>query len=256
MSKTSTIHQAGHKDFDPANYEFVQLQDLEDSLSNCDHCGKWVRYVAVLKHLSTNEPIFVGETCLDSRFGISRAQFNALREQGRLNAQRKTLAERIAAFILEYPIIAELIARRSEHYLLADLANKFEQNATLSEKQIALVAKLFVQVDQQKVRQAERDAQNAELLAKGVKCPEGRVNIDGMILSVKSYESDYGFQMKMLVQDESGFKVWSSVPGYRDVASGMRIRFSASVTPSQDDPLFGFAKRPTKCLVLIEGEWE
>jgi hypothetical protein len=261
MSKTSTIHQAGNKNFDPANYEFVRLNDLSeygegDTTSVCDHCGKRIRYVAILKHLTTGEEIFVGETCLDSRFGISRAEFDALHKEGRLNAQRRTIAERVESFKAEYPIVNDLIARREDHYILADLAGKFERDAELSEKQLALVAKLFAQVDAQKVRQAEWSAKNAELLAKGVKCPEGRVAIDGIVISVKTYTNDYGFQMKMLVQDQTGFKVWSSVPEYRDVQTGAQIRFSASITPSSDDPLFGFAKRPTKCTVLINGEWE
>jgi len=260
MAKASTIHQAGNKDFNPDNYQLIKCYDTCDNeddkyLLNCDHCGSRIRYVAQLKNLSTGEIINVGETCLDSRFGITRAEFDALRAEGRLNAQRKTIAERVDAFKIEFPIVNELIARREEHYILADLAGKFERDATLSTKQLDLVAKLFVQVDEQKVRKAERDAKSAELIAQGVKCPEGRISIDGIILSVKSYENDYGFQMKMLVQDVFGFKVWSSVPEYRDVKAGMQIRFTATVTPSNDDLLFGFAKRPAKCTVLIEGEW-
>ena len=260
MAKSSTIHQAGNKDFDPANYQFLGLDDLgadeeNKSVASCAHCGRTIRYVAELKNLTTGEEIFVGETCLDSRFGISRTEFDALRKEGRLNSQRKSILERVNAFKIEFPIVNELIARREEHYILSDLAGKFERDANLSTKQLDLVAKLFIQVDEQKVRKAERDAKNSELLAQGVKCPEGRISIDGIILSVKSYENDYGFQMKMLVQDASGFKVWSSVPEYRDVKAGDQIRFTATVTPSSDDLLFGFAKRPTKCTVLIEGEW-
>jgi hypothetical protein len=260
MARTPTLHQAGNKDFDPANYEFLGLDDLgadeeNKSVSSCAHCGRTIRYVAELKNLTTGEEILVGETCLDSRFGISRTEFDALRKEGRLNSQRKTIFERIESFKIEFPIVIELIARREDHYILADLAGKFERDANLSTKQLDLVAKLFVQVDEQKARIVERDAKNAELIAQGVKCPEGRLVIEGTILSVKSYENDYGFQMKMLVQDNSGFKVWSSVPGYRDVVAGMKIRFNAQITPSNDDPLFGFAKRPTKCTVLIEGEW-
>ena len=74
--KTSNIHQAGNQNFDPANYQLVECMDLMayegGGFSSCEHCGKAIRYVAIMKHLTTDETIHIGETCLDSRFGMTQ----------------------------------------------------------------------------------------------------------------------------------------------------------------------------------------
>lgn len=258
--KTSTIHQAGNKDFNPADYDFVRCFDTHEDLENkyfldCAHCGKRIRYVAELKKITTDEVITVGETCLDSRFGITRAEFDALREQGKLNAQRATLNERKAQFIAEFPVMQEIINRKNDNHILADLALKFDMYAELSTKQLELGKKLFAQVDEYNARKAVRDAADAELIAQGVEIPTGRVLVDGKVLSTKFEETEFGYSAKMLVQDKAGWKVWCSIPGYRDLVNGTNVRFSVDITPK--DKLFGFGKRPTKFVAEIqEGVWE
>jgi hypothetical protein len=69
----------------------------------------------------------------------------------------------------------------------------------------------------------------------------------------------------MLVEADAGFRVWSSVPSglanifvekedgwqeYREVTVGERVAFTATLTPSEKDPAFAFAKRPTKARVV------
>jgi len=49
-----------------------------------------------------------------------------------------------------------------------------------------------------------------------------------------------------LVQDDRGFKVW----GTSQADKGDRVTFMARVEVSQDDPKFGFYKRPTKVQIL------
>ena len=107
-----------------------------------------------------------------------------------------------------------------------------------------LVEKLFTQVDEYKVRQDERDKKEAELIAKGVKIPTGRAIVDGRVLSTKFENGEFGYTAKMLVEDQAGWKIWCSIPEFRNIPVGSRIRFSVSITPKTD--LFGFGKRPTK----------
>ena len=88
--------------------------------------------------------------------------------------------------------------------------------------------------------------------------PTGRVTVTGMVLSVKEKPNYYGGYnspqtvFKMLIQDDRGFKVWTSVPSQivNDVARNVRVRFDAKLTPSTDDPKFGFGNRPTKAEIL------
>ena len=85
----------------------------------------------------------------------------------------------------------------------------------------------------------------------GEDAPEGRVVITGTVLSFKWQGSDYGDVLKMLVQDDRGFRVWGSVPASLDDAEReSRISFTATVSQSDRDTKFGFFKRPTKAVVL------
>ena len=108
----------------------------------------------------------------------------------------------------------------------------------------------------QKYQQEQRDAERAERDAAheaGEDAPEGRVVITGTVLSFKVQESMYGDVLKMLVQDDRGFRVWGSVPSSLDDAEReSRITFTATVTASDKDAKFGFFKRPTKAAVITE----
>lgn len=108
----------------------------------------------------------------------------------------------------------------------------------------------------QKYQQEQRDAERAERDAAheaGENAPEGRVVITGTVLAFKVQESMYGDVLKMLVQDDRGFRVWGSVPSSLDDAEReSRITFTATVTASDKDAKFGFFKRPTKAEVINE----
>jgi hypothetical protein len=100
--------------------------------------------------------------------------------------------------------------------------------------------------------EAERAARN-KAHEEGEDAPEGRVEITGTVLSFKWQSSDYGDVLKMLVQDDRGFRVWGSVPKSLDDAEReSRISFTATLAQSDKDSKFGFFKRPTKAAVLEE----
>lgn len=84
--------------------------------------------------------------------------------------------------------------------------------------------------------------------------PEGKVTVTGTVLSEQMKDGYYGMQHKMLVQDDTGFKVWSTVPSkLSDVEKGDRVTFVATLTVSGNDKKFAFAKRPSKA-AFVEGE--
>ena len=109
-----------------------------------------------------------------------------------------------------------------------------------------------------------------------------RLTITGVILSTKTVHNDFGSTVKLLVVDDRGFKVWGSRPRSLDAyhsyevdadferirgddghfipidrpaaTVGDRITFAAKVEVSEDDPKFGFYKRPTKAKLLTDDE--
>lgn len=126
----------------------------------------------------------------------------------------------------------------------------------LSENQEAAVRKIL---ERAKDRVADWEAKKAEEFANSADCPQGRVQVTGTIISTKAFETSFGIQCKMLVRDDSGFKVWGSVPSKLHEPAeengqwitgqemkGKRVSFTAAVEPSKDDQKFGFFKRPTK----------
>lgn len=73
------------------------------------------------------------------------------------------------------------------------------------------------------------------------------MDVQGTIQTIKAQESYYGTTLKMLVQHADGWKLWGTVPAALEEAEkGDTVSFTATVSVSDDDPKFGFFKRPSK----------
>jgi len=173
----------------------------------------------------------------------------------RRNASKSRNIKWIAEDESRKEIQAFLFGRYGEDFLSAmnESVNEWGQ---LTEGQEKAVRKI---ITAQAERDAERQARKAEENANAADCPEGRTEVTGEIIATDLRETDFGSQWKMLVRDDSGFKVWGSIPSkmfdifavddvwpHGDTFKGKRISFTAAISPSEDDPKFGFFKRPTK----------
>ena len=142
----------------------------------------------------------------------------AWEEVGALAANGKALPEGVLEFL-----------RKAE-----DTARFFEGDALVSRREAALVCG--------KVRMAfltaERDTQ-----PKG-ECPEGRLTLEGVVVSTKVVETPYGSTLKALLECD-GYRVWGTVPSAARWQHQDRVRVKATVTRSPKDPAFGFFARPT-----------
>ena len=92
--------------------------------------------------------------------------------------------------------------------------------------------------------QAQRDADNA---ARADLPAAGRQLIVGTVISLKEQESQFGLTWKMLVEHQSGWKVWGTVPGniLGTIDRGHSVSLTAKIEPSGKDRSFGFFSRPT-----------
>lgn len=83
-----------------------------------------------------------------------------------------------------------------------------------------------------------------------IEVPQGRITVEGTILKIKENDdryNEYKNRYKMLFQDDRGFKLWGSLPqALNRSKAGVRISFTATLKPSDNDPYFGFFSRPTK----------
>jgi hypothetical protein len=122
-------------------------------------------------------------------------------------------------------------------------------------KDIVEMIKGFVEAPRL-ARQAAREAREAAERAASADVPEGRHVVTGTILRLRSEDNPFAYNQsvtKVLVQDETGFKVWGTLPSALwDAETGEHITFTASLTPSNDDVKFGFFKRPTKASTVTE----
>ena len=98
---------------------------------------------------------------------------------------------------------------------------------------------------------AARLAAQEAARADATPCPTGKVEIEGECLTIRETHSEYGSCWKMRVLTDAGWSAWGTIPrAIDDVEIGDRVRFTATITPSNDDNLFGFYKRPTRAKII------
>ncbi len=128
--------------------------------------------------------------------------------------------------------------------ILRDMHAKLNRYGFLSSKQIDFALKLHSEAKQRVAEFEKRVAERSALAESGVRVPEGRVEIEGVIVSTKEVSTAYGDTVKCIILLPTGAKVWGTLPGRATGEQGSRVRFVATVKPSDDDPTFGFYKRP------------
>lgn len=289
------------------------------SISTCNHCGHpGIRWVAVVKQISTGKKLAFGETCADRVELSGRDSFKAkfikdraalelaalmnaanrenfrrdhedlvafLDRQGERDAEWTRRYDEIMAeyqakcaaadeqgidyFDREYPRYPDYQVRRLDgvHPFIQDMIRTLERKGELSDGQIAATEKFMAREAEHEARRAQREADDAAHAPTGP-LAEGRRVVEGEILMAE-FRPGFGDDLtpKMLVRQDDGNKVWSTVPvaAFDDPANeseqnptgihhidefkGRRIQFTGTVERSRDDEHFGFAKRPTKAAV-------
>lgn len=232
---------------------------------NCMVCGSVnAIYTALFYHAKTNSYVRMGSDCAEKCEMGDAASFAYFRTQadnayaayaGKRKAQA-ILAENNLSAAWDLYINAGLpgtgLTYKYEEHTICDMVRKLVSYGSLSEKQFAFMGRLFAQIESRDAIAAKREAETAA--AKEIPTFDGRVEIEGKVLSYK-YESETAFPgYRMLVQHADGWKVYGTAPD--GVAKGQIVRFNAAVTVSRDDKKFGYFKRPTKLVVVEEAAEE
>lgn len=253
---------------------------------NCMICGNAnAVYTALFFHALTNSYVRAGQDCTDklemsgldwnefrknigndlaAKAGKKKAQ--ALLEQaGILEAWAVSLAERPACECPNGPDgwhTSQCERGYKAESTIKDIVANVVKYGNLSGPKANY---LKVLLDQIKNRPAIAAARAAEMEA-AAPCPTGRIVITGTVLTVKEVVSTFqsgnrrffsgrhsepDTTFKILVRDDSGFKVWGTRPAGTEAVRGSRLKFTATVEPSRDDAKFGFYKRPAKAELLV-----
>jgi len=102
----------------------------------------------------------------------------------------------------------------------------------------------------------KRQEQEAYDKADPIPVTDDRIKFTGVIEKTYHKDNQWGGQWRMFFVDDRGFKLnGSAVSQYIDggkagLLQGARVSFVAKVTPSDDDPKFGFFKRPNNVEIL------
>ena len=166
----------------------------------------------------------------------------AAAKQARKDEKRKAAeAETWAANVAQCAALAGL----EESGAAPELCQKARRYG-LTEKQRAYAAALL---DRHQATVAREEASAARRAA-GVTVPAGKVRIRGTVAGFKTQESRFGTTEKMIVRSDEGWAVYVTVPAGITPARGDTVKFVATVTRSDRDPLFGFASRPTGAKII------
>jgi hypothetical protein len=200
--------------------------------STCDHCGAHFHYGAAYRN-SQGEYAIVGNTCASKNLNITAHEY--VYEKARSLVKREN--NRVKADLA----MSKLLPNRStalnvDHHICRDIKSSFRKYHSLTLKQWALIKKIA----KQKALEPTPVSIPSDLL-------EGRHQIAGVLLGTKKQENIFGLVYKILVRDDRGFKLYGTRPDSLSEANkGDKISFFAAIKASDDDPCFGFFKRPTK----------
>jgi hypothetical protein len=238
----------------------------------CGVCGARYCYGDLWIHMS-GDLVHVGHECSAKYLGwVDRTEWQLAHE--RELAKHKVLrarergAEKRAAFLAANPDLAQLLAH--DHYVVRDIARKYENTGKLSDAQVNLVRKIVREQNERANKKAERAAEVK------VPAPTGRVNFYGWVQSVKARDGFRGgVEYKATIQvptargywlawvtvpsdvvracrDEAGVAwAWGALEAVRSLV-GRTVDVTATLEPGRD-PYFAFGKRPTM-VVLEDGQ--
>ena len=171
------------------------------------------------------------DTQVDEFLAAKEAKSAATRQR-RLDKQVADQQARIAPFAAAHPELWAALDAADGGFLcsIADSVRKFGE---LTDKQFAAAEKAVTQ-------QAERTAEKAE----AADAPTGRTQVEGEVVATKWTDGRFP-AFKMMVKADTGYRVWVTVPSQLDTPErGDRVRFTATLTQSDDDPTFAFGSRP------------
>jgi hypothetical protein len=217
---------------------------------NCMVCGSVnALYTSLFYHAKTNSYVRMGHDCADKcdcggsaeRNNFRRAVQDAREAHAGKNKAKAILSDANlsqAWDIFSAPNDGSRDGYEDEEMTIIDIVSRLVRYGSISDKAMGYIKVLLSRIPERAARKAQREAEQEA----AAPCPTGRLEITGEVIGMKVQESYFGDVTKILVKADSGFKVWGS--RFDNVHRGDRVRFTATVEPSADDPKFGFFKRP------------
>ncbi len=237
------------------NEELRTASAFEDFSERCDCCGQRLKYACEVVHVSTKVGYYVGRSCA-SKIESLRYSMNGIEGISLALAERAACSKREKAFRLLRPdacMALDWAATDMATHIASDMLGKLRRWGSLSDAQVSFLCKMHTE-----------HLNKLAIAATGVKCPTGRVTLRGKIVSLKDRPEParYGgtiHHWKMVLDLGNGVRVWGTCPEVLTPTSfastqcatvGDTVEITATVKPSDKDPLFGYFSRPTKSALV------
>lgn len=241
INEVQDIHGGSYGEaHDPLDSYYIEKLEANGyDCDHCTHCGAALKSGYVFLHQPSGEHIVMGNTCRE-RMGFDDA--DEIKKAHRENRLRLARLRALMKRNWRWKIVGEfLMENEDKHYIISDLLTKLNKYFSLSRRQIAFARSLVEGEERKQKIKAQREAK----LATVSDWEDGRYEVSGTVISMKSQESDWGLTWKMLVELEDGKRAWGTVPSKFEGDRNDPIKFTATFTKSKDDPKFSFFSRPS-----------
>ena len=246
-------YQYDMQEYDEALERYSVFQGNHDSKGTCDHCGAAFAHGALFLHIPTQELIHVGHICASNTVGLpdkaAAARKKAEKYAAKQAAHRKQM-EKTEGWRNENAVLLEWMENQENpHGFIISLLSTVHKWGDLSQAQTRAAYKWMEGAAKREAKAAEA----AERLSNAMPVRDGRYDILGTILSKKWKNTQFGDQLKMVVELPDGNRIYGTVPKALRAAGveiGSEIKFTATVEKSKNDEHFGFFAKPTNAEVI------
>lgn len=174
------------------------------------------------------------------------------------DADRKFIRETGATTDVDAAAAEAALAWAEEDLLGQDNLNDYQHNLAVIVrtgsariKDMGLACSLL-RAHQRVLEGERRQEAEARRQEEAKPAPEGREEVQGVILRTDIKANGYGERLVMTFLADDGWKAWGTVPSGPEVQEGDRVSFRATFQPKREDPTFAFFKRPTNLERLEE----
>ena len=230
--------------------QYVGEIALPHATGKCDICGTMFATGATFEHTPDGKMMSIGWVCADKLLFDYPADAKHLAMTKRRNLQ-DDIERRANLRSFVFSASPELLnALRGSHYFCRDIRRFVIQypEKGLTEKQVDAI--LRVHAEEQRKNDGEKHKKYIEVPEK---MQTGRQEVQGEVVSIKSYDNYWGFRLTMmvLIDDENGqWKCHGTCPTTLDAYKGDIIKFTAKFAIDENDHTFARFSRPAKAEIL------
>ena len=179
-----------------------------------------------------------------------------LKDQSFGSEESQQEAEAVAYAQRQLAVVAHLTNNQWNNFY-SSLLHKFKRYGKLTMNQIVAVENSIKKDLEREQKRAQLQREEDARFPNREEVPSARIKVTGEVQSLKLKDTPFGMTFKMLVLDDRGFKVYGTVPSAnadlfsetwelsQRAGKGMRVTFTATTKPSEDDKHFGFYSRPS-----------